>query len=285
MADAGRVLAASSALHLSQPAVTARIRRLEAQAGATLFLRSARGVSLTPAGLRLYETARQVHGLLEKSLRDLSPAAEAGAPLELAASTTIADHVLPPLLAGFARARPRAGLRLRVGNTEEVLAWVAEGRVPLGLVEGHGRQAKVRLEPFVDDEIVPCIAAGGPDAPRRARDLAGRTVLWRERGSGTRAVVERALKRAGLGREALRASYELGSTEAIKNAVVAGLGVGFLSRWSIRSELALGRLAVLPIPSLFVARTFRWALPSGSLGGPAQSFYRFARERAAPRPA
>jgi DNA-binding transcriptional LysR family regulator len=283
VADAGRVLAAAPALHLSQPAVTARIRRLERQAGAPLFLRSARGVSLTPAGRRLYETARRVHGLLEESVRGLSPAAEDSGPLELAASTTVAGQVLPPLLADFVRARP-GGVTLRVGNTEEVLGWVAEGRVPLGLVEGLARHAKARLEAFAEDEIVPCRAPGGPGAPRRPRDLAGATILWRERGSGTRAVVERALKRAGLPRAALRAAHELGSTEAIKGAVVAGLGVGFLSRWSIRAELALGRLEILPIPSLFVPRTFRWALPSGSLSGPALSFYRFARARPAPRP-
>lgn len=277
VADAGRILAASRALHLSQPAVTARIRRLESQVGAALFLRSSRGVALTAAGRRFYDSSRRVVDLVERSVAELAPAAEETGPLRIAASTTLADHVLPPLLAAFAKARPTARITLSVGNTEEVLGWVGRGDAPLGLVEGHGRRASVRLERFVDDEIVPCRGTGLRGEFRRAADLSRHPVLWREQGSGTRAVVERALQASGLGRKAVPAAIELGSTESIKNAVIAGLGIGFLSRWSIRNELALGRLAVIPVRALFVRRTFRWALPSGSLRGTAASFHRFCR--------
>ncbi|MDE2490783.1 MAG: LysR family transcriptional regulator [Elusimicrobia bacterium] len=279
VADAGRVLAGARALNLSQPAVTAQIRRLESQLGTTLFLRSARGVSLTPAGRRLYDSARRVHALLERSLEELAPGGEGAPSLQIAASTTIAGHVLPPLIAEFARRRPGARVRLSVGNTDEVLDLVRRGAVPLGLVEGHGRASRLRLEPFVDDEIVACRGAAFPARARRARDLAGQPILWREQGSGTRAVVERALRRAGLAARDLSVAVELGSTEAIKGAAAAGLGIGFLSRWSIREELALGRLVPLEIADLSIRRTFRWALPSGSLSGAARLFHRFCLER------
>ena len=142
----------------------------------------------------------------------------------------------------------------------------------------------MRLEPFVEDEIVPCRGIGLRADIRAAKDLANFPVLWREGGSGTRAVVERGLRAAGLAKRAFAAEIELGSTESIKNAVIAGLGIGFLSRWSIRNELALGRLIVLPVRELFMRRTFHWALPSGSLSGTALRFHRFCRQDAAARP-
>src|SRR5262249_50556556 len=101
-------------------------------------------------------------------------------------------------------------------------------------------------------------------------------ILWREVGSGTRAVLERALLRSGVERSETAVRYELGSTEAIKAAAVAGMGIGFLSQWSIRYEMAVGQLVQLPFDALKVRRTFSWAPPAGALGGTAARFFDFA---------
>jgi len=154
---------------------------------------------------------------------------------------------------------------------------VRAGRVPLGLVEGHARAPGVRLEPFVDDEIVPILGCDAPFRVRHTRDLDAVPILWREAGSGTRAVVERALARAGLRRRAAhRLDVELGSTEAIVGGVVAGLGVAFVSRWSVRVHLAARLVRVVPALDLVVRRTFQWALPAGALGGAAARFHALA---------
>lgn len=277
--DAGRVSAAAKVLHLSQPAVTAQVRKLEESFGAALFVRSVRGVVPTEAGLRLAVYARSIRRLLDEAVAEVATTAEEqSGPLVIAASTTVAAHLLPPLLARFRALHRQVPLRVRVGNTEEVVEDVREGRVPLGLVEGHARASGVRLEPFVDDEIVPVVGRDAPFTLRRARDLDSVPFLWREAGSGTRAVVERALRKAGITRGGIRElDIELGSTEAIIGAAVAGLGVAFVSRWSVRAHLAAGLVQLVPGLNLVIRRTFRWALPSGALSGAAARFHAFAQ--------
>jgi DNA-binding transcriptional LysR family regulator len=275
--DTGRISAAAKTLHLSQPAVTAQIRRLEDALGTALFLRSARGVAPTEAARRLATHARSLHRLLDEAIADVTGVEEKGGALIVAASTTIAAHLLPPLLAQFRAAHRDVPLRVHVGNTEQVVDEVRAGRIPLGLVEGHARAPGVRLEPFVDDEIVPIVGRDAPFRVRRAGDLDAVPLLWRETGSGTRAVVERALRNAGLRRRAARdLDVELGSTEAIIGGAAAGLGVAFVSRWSVRAHLAAGLVRIVQGPELVVRRTFHWALPAGALTGTSARFYAFA---------
>ncbi|MEO6954339.1 MAG: LysR substrate-binding domain-containing protein [Polyangia bacterium] len=276
--DAGRISAAAKAIHLSQPAVTAQIRKLEDALGASLFVRSVHGVTPTERGLRLETYARSMRVLLAEAIADVAATEEQKGPLVVAASTTIAAHVLPFLLAAFRAQHPTVPLDVHVENTEHVVEEVRSGRVPLGLVEGHARASGVRLEPFIDDEIVPVMGREATFTVKQARDLEHVPLLWREAGSGTRAVVERALVRAGVRRKKVRAlDVELGSTEAILGGAVAGLGLAFVSRRSARAHLDAGLVRLVPGLALVVQRTFRWALPTGSLSGPAASFYALAR--------
>ncbi|HEY4780317.1 MAG TPA: LysR family transcriptional regulator, partial [Chthoniobacterales bacterium] len=159
VADAGQISKAARRLHLSQPAVTGQIRRLEADLDTTLFIRSAHGVDLTPRGVRLRKRLQGVFVELEQIVRELDQTREETGIVNLAASTTIARHFVPQIFVRFRRYHPSVGLRLIVGNTEEVLEQVREHRVGLGLVEGHERSPGVRLEQFMPDEIVPVCAA------------------------------------------------------------------------------------------------------------------------------
>ena len=292
VAEQGGVLPASRRIHLSQPAVTARIRQLEEALGVQLFLRSAKGMEMTSAARRLCVHARRIRELLREAARDVS-GTKAREALSIAASTTIAAHVLPRLLARFQQIHPVAGIELSVGNTEEVLAQVRDGRVPLGLVEGKGKAQAVRLMPLLVDEILPVYAPGTGDANllsqvgkvRSAADLVRLPIVWREAGSGTRHVVEDALVKAGVRRGDLAVRFAIGETEAIKHAVLAGLGVAFLSRCSIVHELASGTLAPIPVERFAIRRTFCWALPGGGLSGTAAEFHSFAvREMATSAP-
>ncbi|MDE3154774.1 MAG: LysR family transcriptional regulator [Acidobacteriota bacterium] len=281
--ESGRMSAAARTLHLSQPAVTAQVRKLEEALGTPLFVRSARGVAPTDAGLRLADHARQVHRLLDEAAADVQAAGMPGGPLVIAASTTSAAHLLPPLLAEFRATHRTVPVQVLIDNTDGVVEAVRAGRAPLGLVEGHTRAPGVRLEPFVDDEIVPVIGRRAPFTIRRAGDLETMPILWREAGSGTRAVVERALRRQGLRRRGRRdLDIELASTEALVGAAAAGLGVAFLSRRSIRAHLAAGLVQVVPGLDLVVRRTFCWTLPAGALSGTARRFYDLSRRRPPP---
>ena len=284
VASAGTISAAAKILRLSQPAVTAQVRKLEEQCGAPLLVRSARGVVPTEIGQRLIGYADRVEALLDEAAEArAAPPAEARV-LTLSASTTIASYVLPSLLAAFVKSTGPLAIHVDVGNTEEVLERVRSGAAPLGLVEGHTRAARVRLERFLDDELVAVVASdAGPELTqiRRAADLRRAPIIWREPGSGTRAVVERALKNAVGSRPPHDRDVQIGGTEAIKGAALAGLGVAFLSRWSISAELTLGRLRILPLRDLAIPRAFSWALPPGGATGMAKRFQRFAI-RAAP---
>ncbi|WP_394823742.1 LysR substrate-binding domain-containing protein [Pendulispora albinea] len=275
--DAGRISAAAKVVHLSQPAVTAQIRKLEETLGTPLFVRSARGVVPTPAGERLVTYARRVQRTLEEASASIREGEEPLGTLTLTASTTIAAHVLPPVLAKFRATYPSTPLRIEVGNTEEVLVAVKSGRIPLGLVEGHSRAAGVHLEPYVDDALVPVIGRAALFRVRRLRDLADVPILWREPGSGTRAILDRALRAAGIRKRPLPTDLELASTEAILGAVAAGLGVAFVSRWSIQAHLSAGSVQIVPGLDFLVRRTFLWAVPAGGLQGTEARFYAFAR--------
>jgi DNA-binding transcriptional LysR family regulator len=284
VADAGQISKAARRLHLSQPAVTGQIRRLEADLDTTLFIRSAHGVALTPLGVRLRRRLQGVFTELEEIVCELDQHREETGIVNLAASTTVARHFVPQIFVRFRRYHPSAGLRLIVENTEAVLEHVREHRVALGLVEGHERSSGVRLEQFMPDEIVPVCAAQISDLKfrraleqvRSVRDLETLPLIWREPGAGSRAVVESVLKDCGLSERKLDRLLELGSTEAIKSLVIAGLGVGFLSSWDIQHELSLGLVQPVKIPGLRFDRMFSWAIASGELGGLAAEFYRFA---------
>jgi DNA-binding transcriptional LysR family regulator len=284
VAEAGKISEAARRLHLSQPAVTAQIRRLEADLDTALFIRSVRGVTLTSRGAHLRERLQRVFADLEEVLSELDEPGKLTGILKFAASTTSAAHFVPDLFARFRRNHPAVGLHLIVGNAEDVLEQVREQHVELGLLAGHERSPGVRLEEFMPDEIVAVCAPRIRDQKFRhaieslksARDLEHLPLIWRERGAGTRAVVEQTLKERGLNVRKLDQRLEIGSTEAIKSLVAAEIGIAFFSCWEIQNELAAGTVREIKVPGLRIHRVFSWALPSGGLAGLPGEFYRFA---------
>jgi LysR family transcriptional regulator, transcriptional activator of the cysJI operon len=143
VAEAGQISEAARRLHLSQPTVTGHIRRLEANLETTLFIRSAKGVSLTERGAHLRESVQDVFAELEQILQELDRTREVNGTLTLAASTTVARYFVPRIFIRFHHYYPAAALHLVVGNTEEVLDHLRQQRVGLGLVEGHQRSPGV----------------------------------------------------------------------------------------------------------------------------------------------
>jgi DNA-binding transcriptional LysR family regulator len=279
VAQTGQVSAAARLLNLSQPAVTAQIRLLEAEAGHPLFIRHLTGMRLTDHGGVLLDYARRVHTLLEEAGERLQGERSMAGELLLGASTTSAAYILPGILRDFLLSHRPSAFTLEVGNTEEVLGWIREGRVPLALVEGLTRAPGVSLEPYLQDELVAVRPAGAHPAlaqVRRAADLSAVPIIHREPGSGTRAVLERAFRKARLSPRPKPADLVVGDTETIKSCVLAGLGVGFLSRWSIQRELRAGSLEVIALPDLRIVRSFSWAHAGGGLSGQAAAFHRHA---------
>jgi len=276
VAEAGSILRAAKNIHLSQPAVTAQMRKLEGALKIKLFDRSITGVTLTEAGQKLLLHSKDFYRLMEKINLDVSTSKALAGNLEIAASTTIASHVLPQIITSFRARYPSVGIKLSVGNTQKVIQAVRDGEVALGLVEGNAKAASLRLEAFMEDELV--LAASPQYFPKvdSLASLAKSAIIWREKGSGTRDVIEKQLGKLGLTRSLLNFDLELGSTEAIKTAVIARMGIAFLSRWSIQIEMNLGLIQIMTIPRLQIRRSFRWVLASGALPSTADLFYQFA---------
>jgi DNA-binding transcriptional LysR family regulator len=284
---------AAEVLHLSQPAVSQQIRALEEEAGARLFDR-ARGnghgsqIALTEAGRMLLGFATKAAMTMAEAQRALAALNdEVVGPLRLGASTTVAQYVLPRILGAFLRQHPQVKLSLVSGNTERIVEAVAEGKIALGIIEGPAMRREVKTERMVKDEMVLIVSPNHAWAGRRAgaiaaAELARVPLLLRERGSGSRRVVERALKRIGLPLRSLTVAMELDSTEAIISGVEAELGAGFVSRCSIGKVLRLGTVRVVAVEGLEILRDFSFVRLAGSeTTGAAAAFQGFAVEASA----
>ncbi len=235
VAAEGGVGAAAKRLHLTQPAVSNQLRRLQESVGEALYRRVGRGIELTGAGRRLYEEARHLADALaaaEETAAALA-GAEAGS-VRIATSQTLGAYLLPAIIAAFRKEAPGIEVELESHNTRRVLERLPD--CDAGLIEGTVRATlpphrHVRI--LGKDEVVAVLRNDDPLAARRAltpAQLAAGTLIWREAGSGTRERVERAFQEAGV---VPRMGIALAGVAAVKEAVRQGLGIGFASRLAL----------------------------------------------------
>ena len=272
---------ASELLYLSQPAVSQNVHMLEEELGLRLFDRTGNHVVLTQAGSTLLVYARQAARTMEQAMQALAALkGEVSGDLKLAASTTVAQYLLPRVLGTFLKQHPLVNISAISGNTEHVVDALIEGRVSLGLIEGPALRRDVKTERLLQDRMVLIAAADHPWASAGTIGLDAlqqMPLLMREPGSGSRRVVEVALKRSGTRTGTLRIAMQLDSTEAIVSGVEAGLGVGFVSQWAIGKEVRLGTVVPIRVKGLDIVRDFSLIRPTGpEPDGTAGAFRRFA---------
>jgi DNA-binding transcriptional LysR family regulator len=277
---------AAEKLHISQPSVSQHVQLLEEELGIRLLDRTSSGVRLTPAGDLLLNFGRQASRQSQRMMAQLAGLeGQSGGALKLAASTTVAQYLLPRMLGLFLKQNPRIELAVRSGNTEQVTAWVVAKEAHLGLIEGPPTQKEVAVDRFLEDRLLLITPRNHPWAALQSiplASLAAAPILMRERGSGTRHVIEQALRRAGLRLNQLQLAMELDSTEAIVSGVEAGLGVGFVSELAIRKELRLKTLATVAVAGVEIRRAFSLIRPVGPVpSGAAAAFRTFALSDAA----
>jgi DNA-binding transcriptional LysR family regulator len=279
---------AAESLYISQPAVSKAVRELESQLGQPLFERGAGKLRLTEAGAMLAERGRAILAIEHNAEEDLQAlrGLRHGV-LRVGASTTIAAYLLPPVIAAFLRNYPGIDLRMTILNTLSIVKLLLDYHLDIALVEGPVAHPSIRSEAWQLDELV-VIAA--PDHPLVARAggegipislLADEIFLVREPGSGTRQVGEEALLQYGI---RLERTVELGSTEAIKQAVAAGLGLAIVSKATIPDQLALGKLTTLRVQGLTIRRTLTQLKRVGrTLSPAARAFDRLLTQAATDR--
>jgi DNA-binding transcriptional LysR family regulator len=264
VAEAGNISRAAELLHLSQPAVSGQLRALQEWFGEPLYRRSGHGIALTSAGERLVEHARQLRQayVQARAVRDAWRGIESGS-LTLGASTTPASYVLPALVAAFRRRYPAVALRLSDGNTSEIVLRLPQ--LDMAFIEGDipaGLPADTAVHAWLSDEVVAVVPADHPLRKRRGAtlaDISAYSLVMREQGSGVRRLVERAFHAEGLAPDV---ALELAGVEGVKQAVRAGLGVGFVSAMSMRHED--GTLAAVRVGRQGLTRTLSILLPHAS---------------------
>ncbi|HVK11977.1 MAG TPA: selenium metabolism-associated LysR family transcriptional regulator [Gemmataceae bacterium] len=270
-AERGTFTAAGRALGLTQAAVSQRIHQLETALNTSLFRRQPGKVVLTDAGRTLYEYARRIQDLTAEAWAALTGTpGEARGELVLAASSVPGQYLLPTTLAAYRKQHPRVEVRVSVTDTDDVLRLVERGDAHLGLVGGQGGGSRLEFRKFAGDQLVLVVPAGHRWRRRRkvtVREFLAQPLIQRERGSGSRRCLERGLEGVGVTASSLNVVLELGSTEAIKEAVLRGVGLAILSRRAIEKEVRAGDLRAVEVDGLtldrdiYLVRDRRRALP------------------------
>jgi len=240
---------AAETLHMTQPAVTFQIRQLEEHFNTRLFDRTHNRISLTDAGSKVYEYADRIfefYGEMENAVREMT--GEISGALTIGASTTIAEYMLPTLLGDFKKKYPEVTIHLKVSNSEGIVSMVENNAIDLGVVESPVGNKNLVVETCKRDQLVAIVPPGHPLQDAGAitlSELLEFPFICREEGSGTREVINDYLNHLPDCSSVLKITMELGSPEAVKGAVEAGMGVSVVSRATIQKELRLGTLVEL----------------------------------------
>ena len=240
---------AAEDLHMTQPAVTFQVRQLEEQFNTRLFDRTHNRISLTEAGKKVYQSSErifEIYSEMDNAVRELT--GDISGVLILGASTTIAEYMLPVLLGDFKAQHPDVTVRLRVANTDGIVSQVENNEIDLGVVEAPVTNKNLVVEECSTDQLVVIVPPGHKLATESIiplKRLSDFPFICREEGSGTREVMLENMHNSGIEPNELNVSMELGSLEAIKGAVEAGMGISVVSAATIQKELKLGTLVAI----------------------------------------
>ena len=239
---------AAVSLRISQPAVSFQISQLEEALGLRLFDRVGREARLTEAGQILYDYARRIGDIEKEATEAMERLASVKAgKLRIGASSTIGAYLLPQLFKDYRKNWPGVELEMTLSNTAIVQQQLLDGLVDLALVEGRNLDPSLTQLVFREDQLVPVAATSHPLLKMKRvslTDFLKYPLILREEGSGTRDVILRYLAEK---KQAYLGAQTFGSTEAVKGAVAAGLGVSFVSSLTIPGDVMLRRLEVVDL--------------------------------------
>lgn len=274
---------ASQSLFISQPATSRNIKQLEDEYKSSLFERKGNSISLTHAGLMLFDALLKARAIEKQFQYDISTyhdQYEAKGELKLGASTTVALYIIPPILSGFHQKHEHVTISLLNRNSETVLQALLDHEIDLGIIEGR-KLPMVKSQHFLTDEVVAVCSPKNPLSKKQKLSLNEVTkhpVALRERGSGTLAALKHALSIHRIRLSDLKTNVRLGGTEALKNFIVADRCIGFLPMRSVIKELASGELVQLTIDKLSITRQFYFIQRHGDEGnGLSNAFIKFSK--------
>ncbi len=257
--ELGSLSRAAEAHQIAQPSASARIRNLERRLGLTLLDRSPTGSIPTPEGAVVAGWSAGVLRAADELAAGVAALkAEASGLLRIAASYTVAEYLLPPWLEQFLRNRTDDSVSLRVANSAAVVEQLTRGEVDLGFVESPNAVPGVHGQTVAVDDLVVVVASDHPWVQRPLvpiGELVATPLVVREPGSGTREALEEAIRQLGHG--PTRTAIELGSTAAVRMAVITGSTPTVISRLAVQADLDAGSLVAVDVPGLAITRRLR----------------------------
>ena len=261
LVEAGSFTRAAAKLSLSQPSLTKQIQNLEEAAGSRLVNRGVAGISLTPEGQIIYGYAKRIIRLREDAKeRVVRHKAQESGHIYLAASTIPATYILPRLLSSLKNAHPDIRVHMQMHDSEETLQIILNDQAEMGFIGKEPINKKLVVQRLWKDSLVLAVPAGHPLSNRRAvkvEDLKEIPFIIREKGSATRDIIEECLeKQRRINLSRFNMICEMGSSEAVKEAILAGLGVSILSIFAIKRELSQGLLTALNVSDCNMERYF-----------------------------
>jgi DNA-binding transcriptional LysR family regulator len=254
----GSVTAAAQRLNVSPPAITLQMQLLQDQAGLPLVNRTAAGTTATDAGVEILRAADQIEAILKDCSEALASIAGSLRGTVAVGVISTAKYFAPRILGDFVRAHPGLELHLEIGNRADMIAALQRNQIDIAVMGRPPDELDVEMVEIGDH---PHVIIAAPDHPFTKKnlilphELAGETFLTREPGSGTRDLMEKFFSAAGI---APRIGMQISSNETIKQAVIAGLGIAFISGHTIDSSLTTGSLAILPVEGLPIMR--KWCI-------------------------
>ncbi|GIN19157.1 MAG TPA: LysR family transcriptional regulator [Bacillus bacterium] len=251
---------AAKILYVTQPTISAQIKALEEELGTKLFERTTKKVEMTQSAEILLKYAKKIIHLSDSAHKEILKFEDSMyGDLKIGCSFTIGEYVLPEFLKLFKDEYPLIQMSVNITNSNNIVLSIKDQIIDVGLIETPIEDAQIVVEPFMEDELI-LIAAPGYFSDNEitisAERLKVTPLIVREKGSGTRAVVNQYLNQAGITEEDLNLVMELGSTEAVKSAVCAKLGVSIISKSAIKKELKLKLLKAYPIKDISFYREF-----------------------------
>jgi len=251
---------AAEATYLSQPTVSGHMQSLEDDLNVRLLDRLAKEVVPTKAGEILYGYAKRILGLRDEAIWSLeSFQGRIQGDITVGGSTIPGEYLLPLLMGQFKKKYQDVHITLIIGDTKKITDDVLEGRVEVGVVGAKIDEERLKFETFVQDEMVlavPSFHRWANQASVNVDDLLKEPFIIRESGSGTRMATQRFLKERGIGLNDLEVIAEMGSTEAVRQGIKAGMGVSILSKRAILEELKFGILKEVEIEGVTLLRDF-----------------------------
>ena len=270
---------AANELFISQPAVTKHVYELEQQLGVRLFARNGSSIALTASGQVLLGYAEKIFKLYTALENEIAQLNDIGSgTLNIGASTTLSQYVLPRLLAMFQKTYPKITITVLQGNSEQIQQLIIHEKIDIAVVEGISNHPQIAYEPFIKDEIVLVARSNRKFLSKgeiKAEQLPQIPLVLREQGSGTLEVIFNALHQANINAKDVCIAIRLDSTQSIKQYLQHADCASFLSLHAITKELQQNELSIIAIKGVEIARTFQFIQLQGQNNTLANTFKRF----------